>query len=241
MLPSRPLPTDDKSKSRAHAAIAPAVSQNTVTRLDAHLDPLLVYESGNTRGSPLVWDVALPPETLQVRMGTSAANGATSWTYFSNCAARLAPQYGGRPLQSLTLIVRTSSLHVAVKVPSGHTPPQNRSMTRLPYVSVWDVLVALYKALQTSVDTTTYRRLSRREQEAVDWSATLRASREAQAPQYSRYQYPSHVVKNVDFFGHGRRFLGLRPPAKDSRDSADLGRSTDSDLADVFVVEIGGG
>ncbi|KAI0330727.1 hypothetical protein GY45DRAFT_719279 [Cubamyces sp. BRFM 1775] len=230
-----PLPVVDKSEPRPNPAasgkfFAPAARQSSIIRYCPRLDPLLVYASGNSLKPPIAWDMAFHPVTLQVRLGTPARNGAMSWEYFRRCAARLAFQDGGQPLHSLALIINMPSLQTKVKATPGYTLLQNTSTTTTPYVSVWDVLIALYQALQAPADAETCRRLSALEREAANRSANSRTRREARV--LSHVGRPLHVVKNVDLLNQGRRFLGIR--AAEGKVTVENGQHTGT-----FVVLIG--
>ncbi|KAI0659935.1 hypothetical protein C8Q70DRAFT_1105893 [Cubamyces menziesii] len=230
-----PQPITKKRPSRAEAAYAvpraPVAPRDSVSRNHSHLDPLLVHTPGKTHNLPLAWDMALHPTTVQVHLDTFSTNGIMFWEYFRRCAAELAPEHGGQPLDSLTLIINTSSLHTKVKVAPGFTSSWDMPTTVTPYVSIWDVLVALYQVLQAPIDAETSRRLSVPEREAATLAANSRMRREARVLRY--VGRPVHAVKNVNLLTQGRRFLGIRPGGRKA--TAESGGYTET-----FVVEIGG-
>ncbi|CDO71031.1 hypothetical protein BN946_scf184844.g35 [Trametes cinnabarina] len=102
-----------------------------------------------------------------------------------------------------------------------------------PYVSIWDVLITLYKYLRMPIDPTAYKRLSSEEKDALHRSAADRARRKSPGWLSGADHYAAgSVIQNVDLLGERRSFLGIRVAQQQ-----DLPQG--KRFGEVFVVELG--
>ncbi|TFK81239.1 hypothetical protein K466DRAFT_569156 [Polyporus arcularius HHB13444] len=167
------------------------------------IDPLLVAPHYDAHPPPLQWDVAEHPNYIQ--LGSVGSPGARELLHsdLASCAVRKSANGSPLLLTRLTLVFPGLPFMVEIN-------PQDRPVwtsTPLPYLTVGDVLYGLYKALRLSVGRREFDSLSRARRELVSRAFERRLASD-------RRNYDNnmrHGVRNIDYLGETRRFIGLRP------------------------------
>ncbi|RPD60335.1 hypothetical protein L226DRAFT_538472 [Lentinus tigrinus ALCF2SS1-7] len=187
------------------------------------IDPLLVVPHHHAHPPPLRWDVAEHPNYIQ--LGSVGSPGARDLSHsdLASCAVRKSANGSPMMLKRITLVFPGHPLIVEV-LPEGR--PLWTS-TSLPYLTVGDVLYGLYRALRLSAGRREFDSLSRSRRESVSRAFERRLASDRR----NYHENMRYGVRNVDYLGETRRFLGLRPA-----EGGEIPRGCRR--GEVFVVEL---
>ncbi|RPD53818.1 hypothetical protein L227DRAFT_557154 [Lentinus tigrinus ALCF2SS1-6] len=125
----------------------------------------------------------------------------------ASCAVRHSTGTNSDLVMSRRITLVFPGLPLTVEIEPASAPLW--TSTPLPYIAVGDVLYGLYRALRRSVPSSEFARLDLAHRESVSgaFRRRLRSDRE----NYDKNL--RHGVRNIDYLGHVRRFVGLRPAA----------------------------
>ena len=187
------------------------------------IDPLLVAPHHHAHPPPLRWDVAEHPNYIQ--LGSVGSPGARDLSHsdLASCAVR--KNAYGSPILLTRITLVFPGLPLIIEVAPDPRPLW--TSVPLPYLTVGDVLYGLYRALRLSVPRRDFSALSSARREAVNRAFQRRLADDRR----NYHENLRYGVRNIDYLGETRWFLGLRP-AKDR----EVPRG--SRRGEVFVVEL---
>ncbi|RPD53796.1 hypothetical protein L226DRAFT_617350 [Lentinus tigrinus ALCF2SS1-7] len=159
----------------------------------------------HTHPPPIRWDVGEHPNNITLgSVGSLPARDLTLHD-LASCAVRHSTGTNNDPVTLRRITLVFPGLPLTVEIEPAGAPLW--TSTTLPYIAVGDVLYGLYRALRRSVPSSEFARLDPAHRESVSgaFRRRLRSDRE----NYDKNL--RHGVRNVDYLGHMRRFVGLRP------------------------------
>ncbi|RPD60346.1 hypothetical protein L227DRAFT_483783, partial [Lentinus tigrinus ALCF2SS1-6] len=169
------------------------------------IDPLLTAPHHYAHPPPLRWDVGEHPNSIKLGSIGSPRARDLSHEDLASCAVRKSANGSPMMLTRITLVFPGLPLMVEIK-------PADAPMwtpTPLLYLTVGDVLYGLYRALRLSVPSREFDALTPAHRESVS-----RAFKKRLASDRENYdKNVHHGVRNIDYLGEMRRFVGLRPAA----------------------------